>query len=167
MAVRRIQVQRVYGAPSDRSYCRLRMPSRMINQYVEEHGEERYLWVESPDTLCLGEWGEGRVPIHILDVRERRDYVYRHYRQVMFPAGLARGMRQGDRVDITRKGDAITLKFRRDIFNVDERAAPDGTPRAHARDDAPDDQERRLSGMEARMDLLESRIKRMEGRLAI
>ena len=160
-------MQSVYGAPSDRTYCRLRLPSGMISQYVEEYGEERHLWVESPDALCLGEWGEGRVPIRILGVRERRRHIYRHFRQVMFPVWLTGGMRRGDRVDVTREGGTITLKFGRDILGVDGRAARDGTPRAHARDGAPDGRGRRPSRMEAGMDRLESRIRMLEGRLAI
>ena len=123
MPTRRIQVQPVYGAPSERAYCRLRLPSRMINEYIVEHGEERFLWVGAPDTLCLGGHGEGRVPIHILDVRERRGSIYRHFRQVMFPSDLAKKMRGGEAVEITRDGDTIQLRFGRPIFGAEAHAA--------------------------------------------
>ena len=117
----KIQAQPVYGAPSDRSYCRLRLPREMAERYVAECGERRSIRVESPDTLRISGDTGGR-PIHILGVRERRGLTFRHFRQVMFPADLSRRMVRGEEVEVRRDGDTILLQFGRAAFG--EAAAP-------------------------------------------
>ncbi|MBI1658952.1 MAG: hypothetical protein IS632_09330 [Thaumarchaeota archaeon] len=120
MHVRKIQAQLVYGAPSDRVYYKLRLPLNMVRQYVEEYGEDRHIWVESADTLCIGGERDDALPIHILSVRELRKGrpVWRYYWQVLLPPALAKNMRKGDDVKITRDNDTIRLKFGHDAFDA-------------------------------------------------
>ena len=170
MAIRKVQIQHVYSGRSNRSYCRLRLPRNMAEQYVAEHGENQLIRAESPDTLRIGGPASGGTPVRLLDVRERRGIIIRHFRQVMIPVGLSGEIRRGEPVDITREGDTIRLKFEREIFVVDERAVPDRPPPAgaHASDAvpaAPDDVRRRLAGIENGLGRLEARGKRIEGRL--
>ena len=105
----------MYGAPSDRVYYRLRLPSGMANEYADEHGEQQYIWAESPNTLCIGPIAHGS-RIRILDVREMRKAVYRHFRQITFPVELAKNMQGGEEADVTRDGDIIRLEFGRKLF---------------------------------------------------
>lgn len=170
MAIHKIQIQHVYGAPSNRSYCRLRLPRNMAEDFVAEHGENQLIRAESPDTLRVGGPASGGMPVRLLDVRERRGIVIRHFRQMMLPVDLSGEIRRGEPVDITREGDTIRLKFEREIFDVDERDVPDRPPPvgAHARDAVPaalDGMGRRLAGIENGLGRLEARVKRMEGRL--
>ena len=123
MATHRIQVQRTYGAPTNRSYHRLRMPRTITEQYIAEHGENLFIKAVSPDTLRIGGPSSGGMPIHILDVKESRGIAVRHHRQVMFPVKISAGMNRGDPVDITREGDTLVLKFGRAIFDVETQAA--------------------------------------------
>lgn len=116
MPVRLLQTQPTYGAPDDRKYFRLRLPYKIISAYVEEYGEDRAVWVGSPTTLCIGDAGDGRDPIHILAVKERRDARYSYFWQVLIPPHLAGGMRGGDAVNVTRSGSIIRLKFGRSVF---------------------------------------------------
>lgn len=122
MPVRKLQVQPTYGTPTGRKYYRLRLPYRMISQYVKEHGEDRAVWVGSASTLCIGDKGGGRTPIHILGVKEMRDARYSRFWQVMIPSHLAEGMQGGDRVNVTRSGSTIRLKFGRNLFDVKTQA---------------------------------------------
>lgn len=115
MVIRKIQKQPVYGTPTDRTYCRLRLPQSMAFAYVEEHGERHRIWVESPDTLCIGPGAAG-AEVRILNVREMRRAIYHHFKQVMFPVEMSRRMLAGEDVDVTRDGDTIRLKFGRDAF---------------------------------------------------
>lgn len=82
MYARKVQMQPVYGAPSGRSYRRLRLPRRPTTRYVAEYCDRRLMRAESADTLVIG--GRG-TPVHILDVRELRGFMYVHFWQVMFP----------------------------------------------------------------------------------
>ena len=116
MVIRKVQKQAVYGEPSKRAYYRLRLPHDMASKYVEECGEQQHIRVESPDTLCIGP--DDGADIRILDVREMRKAIYKHFRQVMFPVWLCGGMEAGDEVDVTRDGDTIRLKFGREMFAV-------------------------------------------------
>lgn len=127
MAVRKIQAQPVYGAPSNRTYCRLRLPRPLAKQYVEEFGEWQYVWADSSRTLRIG-GDDGGHPVHILRVREMRNAVYKHFWQVMFPIALSAEMRGGDEVDVTRDGDTLRLVFTRDIFGGFGRGSYDAGP---------------------------------------
>ena len=118
----KIQVQSVYGAPSGRSYCRLRLPREMAERYVAECGEYRHISVESPDTLRIGGEVAGGRPIRILGVRERRGLTFRHFRQVLFPPDLSKHMVRGEEVEVGRDGDSIMIRFGRAAFG--EAAAP-------------------------------------------
>ena len=115
MPARRLQVQPAYGAPTDRKYYRLRLPYGMISKYVDEHGTDRAIWVGSPTTLCIGDPGDGRTPLHILPVKERRGVRYSRFWQVLIPTSLSANMRKGDRVNVTRSGSIIRLKFEHEI----------------------------------------------------
>lgn len=119
MYTRRVQMQPVYGAPSARSYCRLRLPRKPTTRYVARHGDRRFIQAESADTLVIGSTG---IPIHILDVRELRGVVYVHFWQVMFPARFSAGIRGSD-VRITFDEDTIRLKFGGAMFDVEAQAA--------------------------------------------
>lgn len=65
MHVRKVQAQPVYGAPSGRYYCRLRLPRGPTTRYVAEYGDRRFMRAESADTLVIGDRG---IPVHIWDV---------------------------------------------------------------------------------------------------
>lgn len=121
MVIRKIQKQPVYGTPTDRAYCRLRLPQDMAFEYVAEHGEWQRIWVESPDTLCIGPGAAG-AEMRILNVREMRRAIYHHFKQVMFPVELSRRMLAGEDVDVTRDGNVIRLKFGRAAFGPTEPA---------------------------------------------
>ena len=55
MYVRKVQAQPVYGAPSGRYYCRLRLPRGPTTRYVAEYGDRRLMRAESADTLVIGD----------------------------------------------------------------------------------------------------------------
>lgn len=114
--IRKVQVQPGTGT-STRTYHRLRLPNDMATEYVAEYGEYRYIRVVSANALQIDGDHTG-IPIHILDVREGRGLIYKHFKQIMFPRVISGGMIQGDVVDVSRDGDHITLQFDRDIFQI-------------------------------------------------
>ena len=114
---RKLQRQPVYGSPTDRVYFRLRLPSEQSADFVAKHGEWPKIWVESANTLRIGpndsDVGE---KVHILEVREIRNAMYKRFRQVMFPIDICGGMKGGEYVDISFTDDNIRLGFERNIF---------------------------------------------------